>query len=69
MEKEIKKYLEINKKIKNTKENLKKIDVEIKSIYHSAKTIDIFKGEKKQELDNLNKKERQLLKCEEIQTI
>lgn len=72
MEKELKKYKEINKKITSKLQEIEENDKQLNNIYHSAKYVDIFKGEKKQELDNLNKIRYDLekeLKILEIQKV
>ena len=72
MNKEIKKYKEINKKITSKLQEIEENDKQLNNIYHSAKYVDIFKGEKKQELDNLNKIRYDLekeLKILEIQKV
>ena len=61
MKKEIKKYEEINKKITSKLQEMEENDKQLDNIYHNCK-IDIFKGEKKQELDNLHKQEKDLKK-------
>lgn len=69
MKKDIKKYIEFNKKIKNTEENYNKVVEEIKKIYRNSQKIWLTDEKEKQKLAELNKKEKQLLKCMEIQKI
>lgn len=72
MNKEIKKYLEINKKITSKNEEIKENDKKIDNLFENNEIIDVIKGEKKQELDNLHKQEKELkkeLKILEIQKI